>query len=361
MAEGPLAGVRVIEIAGIGSLPFAGMMLADMGAEILRIDTPRPRELAALTDAAEDPLQRGRAALTLDLKQPAERDRLLDIVARGDVLIEALRPGKMEALGLGPAECHARAPHLVYGRATGWGQEGPLARTAGHDPNYVGYTGASLVIGGDRPALPPFALVGDTVGALYLVIGVLAALNHARASGQGQVVDASILDGTLHMMTGLFALQRQGGAALERLLAMTSGACPFATHYRTADGGWMAVCALEPSFYAAFVAGLGLDAAALPSRDDPRNWPALHERFAERFATRSRAEWEELFAGTDACVSPALTMAEAAHHPANHERAAIHDGLPAAAPRLSATPARHAPAAGGAEPLIKAWLRNKAL
>jgi len=355
--RGPLAGVRIIEIAGIGALPFAGMLLADMGAEILRIDTPRPRELQP---RGLEALMRGRAAMTIDLKDPVGRDRLLDLVARADILLEALRPGKMEALGLGPQECFMRAPRLVYGRSTGWGQSGPLARSAGHDPNYVGYTGALSWLGeGARPDMPPFGLVGDTAGgALYLVIGVLAALAHARASGQGQVVDASIFDGTLSLMTGLFAMQAGGLLQNPHWHGMLKGECPYTAVYETADGGFMTVCALEPTFYDRFVDLLGLDPALLPDRNDLAAWPILRACFAERFRSEKRAHWEGVFAATDACASPALTLEEARTHPVNIARDAFQHGMPAAAPRFSATPTRHAPQTLVAEALLARWTAN---
>lgn len=355
IGQGPLAGVRIVEIAGIGALPFAGMLLADMGAEILRIDPPNARELRM---ADNDPVMRGRAPLTLDLKDPAGREHALQLIERADVLIEALRPGKMEALGLGPGDCHARAPALVYARSTGWGQEGPLATSAGHDPNYVGYTGALEWLGrGTSPAMPPFGLVGDTAGgSLYTVIGILAALHHARATGQGQVVDASILDGTLSLMTGIYAAQNSGLAKVPVWRGMmVTGDCPYTGIYETSDGLHVAVCALEKPFYGQLLDGLGLAAADLPDRNAVTEWPALRAQFAERFRSATRDHWEQVFSGTDACVTPALSLEDAPAHPANTQRGSFIDGLPAAAPRFSATSTRHAPDSLSTESLLERW------
>ena len=309
---GPLAGTRIIEIAGIGSLPFALMLLADMGAEILRIETPNRRELA---HAADDPLLRGRSSLTLDLKSAAGRAELLALLPHADVLAEALRPGAMERLGLGPEDCLRVAPHLVYGRATGWGQTGPLAGTAGHDPGYMALTGAlDWLGGGGPPRMPPFALTGDAAGALYLAMGVLAALLHARQSGLGQVVDASIADATLSMMTPLFAALRCGDDPAAFWTPMTDGSCPFARPYETADGLFMVVCALEEKFYLELLRGLNLDPATLPARQDRANWPALRAIIADRFRQHPRAHWEQRLCQTDACATPALSLREAPQH-----------------------------------------------
>ncbi len=343
-SSGPLSGLRIVEFAAIGPAPFAGMLLADMGAQILRIEPPREREARMPIDAQRDPLLRGRIHLTLDLKQPEARERLLSILPHTDVLIEGFRPGVMERLGLGPQECLARAPRLVYGRMTGWGQSGPLAATAGHDPTYIAITGALHAMGyPDRPPTPPLNIVGDFAGgALYLVMGILAALLHARACGQGQVVDASIIDGTTSLMTMVYGLFAAGLWSDHRGTNLLDGSCPFGTAYETADGQYMAVCALEPSFYAELLRRLGLDPASLPAQWDREHWPILGQRFAAVFRQRSRAEWTEHFTGSDACVSPVLSVAEAPAHPHNQARGAFIDGIPAAAPRFSATPTQHA-------------------
>lgn len=352
--SGPLSGVRIIEIEGIGPLPFAGMLLADMGAEILCVEPPRTRELRLGDD---NPLMRGRARITLDLKDETDRERLLQLCETADVLIEGLRPGKMEALGLGPQECFARAPALVYGRMTGWGQDGPLAKLAGHDPTYVAYSGALAWLGrGGAPAMPPFSLVGDTAGgATYLVMGVLAALLSARTTGQGQVVDASIADGNLSLMSPLFGARRSGLANVPIWQAMMHGECPWTTIYETADGGHMVVCAMESAFYLELLERLGLDKEMLPNRNDAARWPELRQRFAETFASASRAEWERVFEGSDACAAPVLLLDEAEEHPVNTARGAFVDGLPQAAPRFSLTPSAHAPQGLSAEDVIAGW------
>ena len=260
-ATGPLAGVRIVELAAIGPVPFAAMLLADLGAEILRIDAPARREAQMPLPAADDPLLRGRSTLVLDLKSAAGRERLLHILRQADVLLEGYRPGVMERLRLDPTACHGVRPSLVYGRMTGWGQSGPLASTAGHDPNYIAITGALHAMGEpDRPPRPPLNIVGDFAGgSLYLVMGVLAALLHARATGRGQVVDAAIVDGTASLMTMIYALHNQGQWSAERGINLMDGAAPFGASYRTRDGGYMVVCALEPTAYRTFVRGLGLE------------------------------------------------------------------------------------------------------
>jgi alpha-methylacyl-CoA racemase len=358
--SGPLAGTRIVELAGIGPVPFAAMLLADMGAEILLVQPPHVREAQMPMPPDKDPLFRGRTRLTLDLKSPADRERLLDIVARADVLLEGYRPGVMERLGLGPAECHGRAPKLVYGRMTGWGQSGPLAHTAGHDPTYIAITGALYAMGyPDRPPLPPLNIVGDFAGgSLYLVIGVIAALLHARSTGQGQVVDAAIIDGTTSLMTMVYAMHSAGLWSEQRGANIMDGSCPFGSTYATSDGGYMAVCALEPSFYAEFVRKLGLNPPELPKQWDRSAWPAMRERFAAAFATRTRAEWTAVFDNSDACVAPVLSIAEAPSHPHNRARGVFVGDvpLPAPAPRFSATPSALAPQAPEtAHDLLRRW------
>jgi alpha-methylacyl-CoA racemase len=271
---------------------------------------------------------------------------LLQILSSADVLLESYRPGVMERLGLGPDECQRRAPRLVYGRMTGWGQSGPYAQMAGHDPNYIAITGAMHAMGyADRPPTPPLNIVGDFAGgSLYLVMGILAAILHARATGQGQVVDASILDGTASLMTMVYAMHGAGMWSDQRGQNLMDGSCPFGSAYRTADGNYMAVCALEPSFFAELVQRLGLDQSALPKQWDRTRWPELREHFAEAFASRTRAEWTKEFDGTDACVAPVLSVAEAPHHPQNIARKVFvgDKPIPAAAPRFSKTPTQHA-------------------
>ncbi|MFB6902067.1 CaiB/BaiF CoA transferase family protein [Streptomyces hydrogenans] len=352
---GPLAGVRVVELAGIGPGPFAAMLLADLGADVVRVDRPGGAGLGV--DPAKDLTNRNKRSVLLDLKSPEGPAAVLDLVERADVLVEGYRPGVAERLGVGPEPCLARNPRLVYGRMTGWGQDGPLAHTAGHDIGYIAVTGALGMIGPDPDGPPtvPANLVGDYAGgSLYLVIGVLAALQHARTHGEGQVVDAAIVDGTAHLTSMIHAMLAAGGWQDRRGSNLLDGGCPFYGVYETSDGGHMAVGALEQRFYAEFARLLDLpDADGL--RGDLARWPELREAVAARFRSRTRAQWTEVFEGTDACVAPVLSLREAPGHPHLAARAtfAEHGGLvqPAPAPRFSATPGtlRTGPALPGAD------------
>ncbi|WP_432016990.1 CaiB/BaiF CoA transferase family protein [Streptomyces hydrogenans] len=352
---GPLAGVRVVELAGIGPGPFAAMLLADLGADVVRVDRPGGAGLGV--DPAKDLTNRNKRSVLLDLKSPEGPAAVLDLVERADVLVEGYRPGVAERLGVGPEPCLARNPRLVYGRMTGWGQDGPLAHTAGHDIGYIAVTGALGMIGPDPDGPPtvPANLVGDYAGgSLYLVIGVLAALQHARTHGEGQVVDAAIVDGTAHLTSMIHAMLAAGGWQDRRGSNLLDGGCPFYGVYETSDGGHMAVGALEQRFYAEFARLLDLpDADGL--RGDLARWPELREAVAARFWSRTRAQWTEVFEGTDACVAPVLSLREAPGHPHLAARAtfAEHGGLvqPAPAPRFSATPGtlRTGPALPGAD------------
>ncbi|MFB7052140.1 CaiB/BaiF CoA transferase family protein [Streptomyces vinaceus] len=340
---GPLAGVRVVELAGIGPGPFAAMLLADLGADVVRVDRPGGGALAV--DPAYDVTNRGKRSVLVDLKSAEGPARVLDLVERADVLIEGFRPGVAERLGVGPAACHARNPKLVYGRMTGWGQDGPLAHTAGHDIAYIAVTGALGMIGnpGEPPAVPA-NLVGDYAGgSLYLVIGVLAALQHARTpGGAGQVVDAAIVDGTAHLTAMIHGMMAAGGWQDRRGANLLDGGCPFYGTYETSDGGYMAVGALEQQFYDTFTELLGIREQA-PARKDLARWGELREAVAARFKSRTRQEWTEVFEGSDACVAPVLSLGEAPLHPHLAARATFTDlgGItqPAPAPRFSATPA----------------------
>ncbi|MFF4319788.1 CaiB/BaiF CoA transferase family protein [Streptomyces sp. NPDC001568] len=341
-AGGPLAGVRVVELAGIGPGPFAAMLLADLGADVVRVDRPGGGGLAV--DPAYDVTNRNKRSVLIDLKADGGPARVLDLVERADVLIEGFRPGVAERLGVGPADCHARNPALVYGRMTGWGQDGPLAHTAGHDIAYIAVTGALGMIGRpDEPPAVPANLVGDYAGgSLYLVIGVLAALRHARTpGGAGQVVDAAIVDGTAHLTAMIHGMVAAGGWQDRRGVNLLDGGCPFYGTYETSDGGHMAVGALEQQFYDTFVGLLGLGDRA-PARKDLARWGELREAVAERFKSRTRAQWTEVFEGTDACVAPVLSLREAPHHPHLAARGTFTDfgGItqPAPAPRFSVTP-----------------------
>lgn len=334
---GPLRGVKVVELAGIGPGPHACMLLADLGADVVRIDRPGGGMFAT---GRADLLNRGRPSVALDLKQPAAVAIVLDLVERADVLVEGLRPGATERLGLGPAECHARNPRLVYARMTGWGQDGPWSRAAGHDMNYVATSGALHGLGQD-PARPHFPsnLLGDFGGgSTYLVVGVLAALLEARASGQGQVVDAAIVDGTAHLNAIASAFAAMGLDTGRRRSGLLDGGTPWYDLYETADGEHVSVGALEPQFWAELVARIGVD---LPDRDDPANHAAIRDALTRRFKERTQAEWAEVFDGTDACVAPVVRLADAPRHPHLAARGTFveRDGViqPAPAPRFSRT------------------------
>lgn len=337
--SGPLEGIRVIELAGIGPGPFAAQLLARMGAEVITV-----RRSSGFDPVAGVSAQPRARVVELDLKDPLGRKALLELLDGADVLLEAFRAGVLERLGLGPQVCLERNPRLVYARLTGWGQDGPLARTAGHDINYIALTGAlaSFARAG-QPPTPPVNFVGDFAGgSMFLVFGVLAALLERTRSGLGQVVDAAMIDGVASIMGFVYELRSLGmwgGGPGENLL--DTGA-PFYDTYRCADGRYVAVGCLEPQFYAAFLAGLGLSAAELPAQYDTARWPELRVRFASVIETKPMAQWAALFEGTDACVTPVLTLDEAPLHPHNAARATYHQGpsgwLPSPAPRFSRTP-----------------------
>jgi alpha-methylacyl-CoA racemase len=336
---GPLRGVRVVEVAGIGPGPHAATILADLGADVVRVE--RPTGAGSAGPRETDVLTRGRPSVALDLKREEAVAAVLRLVESADVLVEGMRPGAMERLGLGPDACFERNQRLVYGRMTGWGQDGPLAQSAGHDLNYISVAGALHGMGqdADRPHFP-MNLVGDFGGgSTYLVIGVLAALLEARGSGRGQVVDAAIVDGTAHL-SAMYAGMLAGGFARERRAAgLLDGGAPFYDVYETADGRHMSVGALEPQFYSALLEGLQL--VDVPDRADLGQWPALRRMLADRFKQRTQAEWAEVFDGTDACCAPVLPLSEAAEHPHLRARGTYvdHAGVlqPAPAPRFSRT------------------------
>lgn len=352
--HGPLTGVRVVELAGIGPGPFAAMLLADLGADVVRVDRPGGAGLGI--DPASDLTNRNKRSVLLDLKSDEGPARVLDLVERADILVEGYRPGVAERLGVGPDACLARNPQLVYGRMTGWGQDGPLAERAGHDIAYLALTGTLSMIGRpDEPPVVPANLVGDYAGgSLYLVVGVLAALQHARAHGEGQVVDAAIVDGAAHLATMIHGMLAAGSWQDRRGTNLLDGGCPFYGTYATSDGGHMAVGPLEEKFYVEFAGLLGI-ADAFPDRWDLARWDELRAAVTERFLSRTRAEWTEVFDGTDACVAPVLSLTEAPHHPHLAARSTFveHSGLtqPAPAPRFSATPVsvRGGPALPGAD------------
>jgi alpha-methylacyl-CoA racemase len=336
---GPLAGVRVVELTGIGPGPFCAMLLADLGAEVLRVDRP-----AASRPGWPAVLARGRRSVAVDLKHPDGAGVVLDLVAAADALVEGFRPGVAERLGIGPDACLARNPRLVYGRVTGWGQEGPWRLAAGHDIDYVALAGALHPIGqAGGPPVPPLNLVGDFGGGgMLLALGVVAALLETGRSGAGQVVDAAMVDGAALLTTQFHELLAAGLWREERGANLLDGGAPFYGVYQTADGRHLAVGALEPQFYAELLRRLGLDAGDLPDQLDREGWPLLRERLAALFRTRTREEWCELLAGTDACVAPVLGFGEAPAHPHNRARGTFVDvgGVvqPAPAPRFSRTP-----------------------
>ncbi|MGC9496539.1 CaiB/BaiF CoA transferase family protein [Streptomyces sp. WG7] len=353
-SAGPLDGVRVVELAGIGPGPFAAMLLGDLGADVVRVDRPGPAPLAG--DPAHDVTNRNKRSVLVDLKSPEGPRTVRALAARAEILVEGYRPGVAERLGVGPEECMAVNPALVYGRMTGWGQRGPLAHLAGHDVGYIATAGALSMIGApDGPPAVPANLLGDYAGgSLYLTTGVLAALLTARATGRGQVVDAAIVDGTAHLTALFWGMLAAGTWRDARGHNLLDGGCPYYGVYETGDGGWMAVGALEPQFYTVFVALLGLDGDVLPDRADPGNWPELRARFTARFKTATREKWTAVFEGTDACVAPVLSLREASGHPHLTGRGTYTEAhgitQPAPAPRFSATPGtlRLPPAVPGA-------------
>ena len=342
---GPLTGLRVIEMAGLGPGPFVGMLLSDMGADVIRIDRKAAVGAGDAFERVKDASfnDRGRRSLALDLKRPESIATLLELVAGSDALIEGFRPGVMERLGLGPDVCLARNPKLVFGRVTGWGQHGPLAKTAGHDINYIALTGALHAIGkADAPA-PPLNLLGDFGGgAMALAFGLVCALWEAKSSGRGQVVDAAMTDGVSLLMSMIYGFKAGGRWKDERDANLLDGGAPFYGTYRCADGKFVAVGALEPQFFDALLKGLELDPELSGTRWDVKTWPDLRARLEAAFATRPRDSWAEVFAQTDACVSPILSLEEAPKHPHNRARETFVSGgagpQPAPAPRFSRTP-----------------------
>jgi alpha-methylacyl-CoA racemase len=361
MTAGPLAGLRVVELAAIGPVPHAAMVLADLGADVLRVDRPT----AEVLGTEHDHLLRGRRRVVVDVKSAAGRDQVLRLVARADVLLEGMRPGVTERLGIGPADCRARNPRLVYGRMTGWGQDGPMADRAGHDINYISLTGALHASGraGERPTAP-INLVGDFGGgSMLLLTGVLAALWERERSGEGQVVDAAMVDGASLLMQMVWALRGAGGWQDVRGSNLLDSGAPFYDTYSCADGRWVAVGALEPQFYAALLHGLDLDPAQLPQQYNRAGWPVLRARFTEIFATRTRDEWAAVFSGTDSCVTPVLSLDEVGGHPhiAARDTLVTVDGIEQAAPapRFSRTaPAKPGPPSApetDIETVLGAW------
>ncbi|MFI7543648.1 CaiB/BaiF CoA transferase family protein [Actinoplanes sp. NPDC049599] len=341
--DGPLHGLKVVELAGIGPGPFAAMLLADLGADVVRVDRVGPGSPLAV-DPRFDLLNRGKRSIAVDLKQDRGRELVLALLGRAALVIEGYRPGVAERLGVGPEAALARNPALVYGRMTGWGQDGPLAGSAGHDITYLAVTGALHAIGraGGPPQVPANLLGDFGGGSLYLVVGLLAALREAERTGRGQVVDAAVTDGAAHLTTLLYGLSAAGLWRDERGVNLLDTGAPFYDVYPASDGRYLAVGALEPQFYAEFIRLLA-PGDDLPAQYDRDSWPQLRARIAAAFATRTQREWALVFEGTEACVAPVLSLAEAADHPHLADRGtfARRDGVlqPAAAPRFSVTPA----------------------
>lgn len=338
---GPLKGIRVVEMAAIGPAPFCAMMLADMGAEVLRVERVSPADLGLGQDPTTAVLNRNRASLALDLKQPEGIAAVKRLLTRADILIEGYRPGVMERLGLSPAECHAVNPALVYGRVTGWGQNGPLAQTAGHDINFIALTGVLDAIGRrGAPPTPPLNLVGDFGGGgMYLAFGVLCSLIEARRTGIGDVVDAAMVDGASSLASFVHGLHADGQWNGQRGENALDSGLPWYDVYETQDGKWVAIGAIEERFYVELIKRLGLDICHLPSRNDRAQWGRLREQIASAFKTRTREDWCEVMAGGDACFAPVLTFAEAPLHAHSLARNGFIevDGVtqPAPAPRFT--------------------------
>jgi len=345
---GPLSGLKVIELAGLGALPYASLRLADMGAQVVRVER--------LADVPEEPTarphnfwDRGRRSIAVDLKHPRGVDTVLRLAEGAEVFLESFRPGVAERLGLGPDALLERNPRIVYGRLTGWGQDGPLARAAGHSLNYEAITGVTRTIGPrGAPPVPLLQVLGDFAGGgLHLAYGVLCAVLEARQSGCGQVVDAAMVDGVMSLMSVFYGMHASGMHTDEVGENLFDGGAPFYNVYETKDGRYVSVAPIEPHFYALLLEKLGLDAAELPDQNDRARWPELRERFAEVFRTKTRDEWSALLEGTDACYAPVLSLGEVADHAHNRARGAFLEGGPMPellpTPRLSRTPGAPGP------------------
>ena len=362
---GVLSGYRVIELAGIGPAPMCAMLLSDMGADVVRIDRLADAGLGVQVQTKYSLLNRGRRSVALDLKRPEANDTVLRMVEKADALIEGFRPGVMERLGLGPDVCLARNPKLVYGRMTGWGQEGPLAQAAGHDINYIALAGALYSIGrrGEAP-VPPLNLVGDFGGgALYLALGVVAGILEAQKSGKGQVVDAAMVDGVASLMTAIYGMHGAGIWTNDRGTNILDTGAHYYDVYETRDGKHISVGSIETKFYEELLERSGLKNEELPRQNDRPSWPRMKERLKALFLTKTRDEWCKIMEGTDICFAPVLSMDEAPQHPHNQLRGTfvVQDGVtqPAPAPRFSRTPSaiQCPPAAPGqhTEEALRDW------
>lgn len=345
---GPLAGFKIVEIAGIGPAPFAGMMLSDMGADVVRVDRADVAARRGIPDEPNpDASGRGRRSVAVDLKNPDGVKTVLELVANADALIEGFRPGVAERLGIGPDACHAVNPKLVYGRMTGWGQEGPYASTAGHDLNYIALSGVLSTIGrADERPVPPLNLVGDFGGGgMLLAFGVLAGLLSAQKTGEGQTIDAAMVDGAALLATMVFSMRGMGMWHDERGTNMLDSGAPFYDVYECSDGEYVSIGSIEPQFYAELMRLTDLGDMELPDQHNRAEWPAMKETFAGVIAKKTRAEWMEIMEGTDVCFAPVLSMTEAPDHPHNKERGTFIEVAgrtqPAPAPRFDKTPAAH--------------------
>ncbi len=342
---GPLHGVRVVEMAGLAPVPYAGMILADFGAEVIRVD--RTPTAGGAFDATRDFLARGKKSIGINMKDPRGVDALLRLIERADVLVEPFRPGVMEKLGVGPDVALGRNPRLVYARLTGWGQDGPYAPMAGHDINYIAISGALSCFGrkGEKP-IPPVNLLGDFAGGgMLCAMGIVMALYERSLSGKGQVIDSAMVDGAAHLSSFIFGFRAGGLWSDERGTNMLDTGAPFYDTYETADGKFMSVGSIEPQFYAQLVKGLGLNPKEMPHQFDRDAWPKTAARFAEVFRSKTRAEWSEIFDGTDACVAPVMGLGEVQDHPHNQARHTFATGLqgaiaPQPGPRFSRTPGK---------------------
>jgi alpha-methylacyl-CoA racemase len=340
---GPLEGFKIVEFGGIGPGPMCAMFLADLGAEIVRIDRKQPSNLGLPKIPRFDLVLRGRPILKLDLKAPAAVKMTLSLIEKSDALIEGFRPGVMERLGMGPDICHERQPRLVYGRMTGWGQTGPLAQTAGHDLNYIGLAGVLHAMGrkGERPSIP-LNLIGDYAGAIYLAAGIIAATWHAGRTGRGQIVDAAMIETSAHLMTPFVGLTAAGQWNAERGSNILDSGAFFYDVFECGDGKYVSVASIEAKFFEGLLAKLGLTPQEVPPQGDQQRWNEGRRVLADKFLSRGRDEWTALFDGSDACVTPVLSLDEAPAHPQFVARKSFLsiDGIiqPAAAPRFSATP-----------------------